>query len=151
MVERFEQFSALISCTYRFIQKLERTEMEAYGLKGAFAQYLLAMSRFPQGITAAQLCEICEKDKAAVSRVLAEMESKGLVMREGEGEQSYRASLLLTEEGRRAVEFVSQRASVAVVKANDGISEEQRRIFYATLEHFNSNLQRICESGIPKN
>ena len=150
MVERFEQFSALISGAYRLVQKLERTEMGAYGLKGAFAQYLLVMSHYPQGITSAQLCEACEKDKAAVSRAVSEMESKGLVVREGEGEQSYRALLFLTDEGRRAAEFVSQRASVAVVKANEGISEEQRRVFYETLEQFNENLQRICESGIPK-
>ena len=150
MVERFEQFSELISGAYRLVQKLERTEMEAYGLKGAFAQYLLVMSHYPQGITSAQLCEACEKDKAAVSRAVSEMESKGLVVREGEGEQSYRALLFLTDEGRRAAEFVSQRASVAVVKANEGISEEQRRVFYETLEQFNENLQRICESGIPK-
>lgn len=151
MVERFEQFSALISSAYRQVQKLERTEMETYGLKGAFAQYLLIMSHYPRGMTATQLCEACEKDKAAVSRVVAEMESKGLVVREGEGEQSYRALLFLTDEGRRAAEFVSQRASVAVIKANEGISEENRRIFYETLEQFNGNLQRICESGIPKN
>ena len=151
MVERFEQFSALISSAYRLVQKLERTEMEAYGLKGAFAQYLLIMSRCPQGITATQLCEACEKDKAAVSRVVAEMEDKGLVVREGEGEQSYRALLLLTDEGKRAAEFVSQRASIAVIKANEGIGEENRRIFYETLAQFNDNMQRICESGIPKN
>ena len=74
MVSRFEHFSASISCIYRYIQRIERTEMEKYGLKGPHAQCLLAMKKHPEGITAARLCEVCEKDKAAVSRILAELE-----------------------------------------------------------------------------
>ena len=77
MLSRFEQFSAAIFCIHRDVQKIERDEMEAYGLKGAFAQYLLAIRRYPQGLTAARLSEVCGKDKAAVSRALAEMERKG--------------------------------------------------------------------------
>ena len=48
--------------------------MEKYGLKGPHAQCLLAMRRNPQGITASQLCTICDKDKAAISRTVAELE-----------------------------------------------------------------------------
>ena len=81
MVSRFEHFSSSISCIYRYIQKIERIEMEKYGLKGPYAQCLLAMRRYPEGITAARLCEVCDKDKAAVSRMVAELEEKGLITR----------------------------------------------------------------------
>ena len=70
MLQRFEAFTAAISGIYRDIQKIERDEMEKYGLKGAYAQYLLALSHCPEGLSAAELCEVCDKDKAAVSRVL---------------------------------------------------------------------------------
>ena len=76
MVSRFEHFSASISCIYRYIQRIERTEMEKYGLKGPYAQCLLAMRRYPEGITAARLCEVCDKDKAAISRMMVELEEK---------------------------------------------------------------------------
>ena len=76
MLDRFEQFTAAISTIHRFVQKIERDEMEKYGLKGASAQYLLAMARYPEGITAAALCDVCDRDKAAVSRILSEMEKK---------------------------------------------------------------------------
>mgnify|MGYP002513119865 CR=1 FL=1 len=36
--------------------------MSNYGLKGPHAQYLIAMNRFPQGATAAQLSAACERD-----------------------------------------------------------------------------------------
>ena len=84
MLDRFEHFSYSISNIYRHIVKIEREEMEKYGLRGSYVQYLLAMKRYPEGVTSTQLCEICDKDKAAISRVIAEMESKGLVKRESE-------------------------------------------------------------------
>lgn len=56
MISRFERFSFAISGIYRSIQKIERDEMERYGLKGGYAQYLVAMARHPQGLTSAQLC-----------------------------------------------------------------------------------------------
>ena len=74
MESRYELLSGSISSMYHDIQKIERTEMAQYGLKGPHAQCLLAMKKHPEGITAARLCEVCEKDKAAVSRILAELE-----------------------------------------------------------------------------
>ena len=149
MVSRYEHFSALISGIYRQIQKLEREEMEKYGFKGAFAQYLLAMSRHPEGMTAAKLCELCDKDKAAISRVIAEMEEKGLVKKVGEGAHSYRAALLLTAEGKNAAAFVAERATAAVLRAGDGLFDADRKVFYKALELINVNLKKICDDGIP--
>lgn len=146
MIHRFELFTAVISSIYRYIQKLERDEMEKYGLKGAFAQYLLAIDHFPDGVTAAALCELCEKDKAAVSRIVAEMKAKGLLTREGD---SYRATLRLTAAGREAAQFVRQRAVIAVEMAGSGLSDEDRAVFYAALERIAGNLQTICKDGIP--
>lgn len=147
MLERFEQFTFAISSVYRNVQKLERDEMEKQGLKGAFAQYLLAISRHPEGITAASLCEVCDKDKAAVSRILTQMEAKGLVERESDSQ--YRAKLRLTPAGEEAAAFVRQRASAAVELAGKSLSDEERKVFYAALEQLCASLQQICQTGIP--
>ena len=149
MLDRFEQFTSAISALYRDVQKIERDEMEKQGLRGAFAQYLLAISRYPEGITAATLCEVCDKDKAAVSRIIAEMESKGLLEKENDGISQYRARLRLTPAGQEAAAFVRARVSVAVELAGTGLSEEDRKSFYSTLERISANLQRICLDGIP--
>ena len=74
MIHRYQQFSTAISCLYHDIQKLERVEMAKYGLKGPHAHCLQVMAGFPKGITSAQLTERCEKDKAAISRAVAELE-----------------------------------------------------------------------------
>lgn len=149
MMDRFEQFTSAISVITRYIQKLERDEMEKHGLRGAFAQYLLVMNRHPEGITAATVCELCDKDKAAVSRILTEMEAKGLIVRESAG-SAYRAQLVLTEAGKEAAEFVRRRASIAVELAGEGIADENRKQFYSTLNLIASNLQTICREGIPE-
>ena len=146
MLDRYERFSMYIAGAYRYVQKLEREEMEKYGLKGAYAQYLIAMRRYPDGVTATQLCEICDKDKAAVSRAVTEMEAKGVLFREGSN--PYRAMLKLTEEGRKASDFVCQRAELAVRDAGKGLSDENREIFYSSLATIASNLQLICKDGI---
>jgi DNA-binding MarR family transcriptional regulator len=149
MLERFEQFTSAISALYRDVQKIERDEMEKQGLRGACAQYLLAISRHPEGITAASLCEICDKDKAAVSRIIAEMEAKGLLEKENDGVSQYRARLRLTPEGKKMAAFVRERISVAVELAGGGLSDQDRKIFYSTLERISANLQKICLDGIP--
>ena len=148
MLRRFEEFCSIISSIQHHIQKIERDEREKYGLKGAFAQYLLAMDRHPDGITAAALCEECDKDKAAVSRILNEMEAKGLVSRHP-GDTPYRARLFLTESGRTAAGYVCQKAVAAVERAGEGLADEDRKAFYAALGLIAGNLQAICREGIP--
>ena len=149
MLNRFEQFTAAISSLYRFIQKIERDEMEKYGLKGASAQYLLAMERFPEGITAAELCDVCDKDKSAVSRILAEMEAKGLIRRESDNDSQYRARLTLTDSGREAAGYVQRKATVAVELAGQGLSDGERKVLYSSLELIANNIKTISHKGIP--
>ena len=150
MLDRFEHFSYSISNIYRHMMKIEREEMEKYGLRGSYVQYLIAMKRFPEGMTSAKLCDICDKDKAAISRIVAEMESKGLIRRESDKSNMYRAKLVLTEEGNKAADYVCERAEKAVLAAGKGLDEEDRRIFYGVLAIFEANLRRISREGIPE-
>lgn len=149
MIDRFEQFVSYISVIHRDIQRIERDEMEKLGLKGAYAQYLVAMHRYPEGITAADLCEVCDKDKAAVSRAIAEMEIHGLLHKMGERENRYRALLRLTEKGREAAEFVCRKAVTAVQIAASEIDDETRKIMYHALRSVAGGVKMICKEGLP--
>jgi len=149
MHSRFEHFSYLIAGISRDIQRLERLEMEKYGYKGAFAQYLITLLRYEQGCTAAQLSEFCDKDKAAVSRVLAEMEKAGLVHRKN-NPGLYNALILLTEEGQKAAMYVRRRASAAVAAVGSALSDDARKTMYDALEDISSRLQTVAKTGIPE-
>ena len=89
MIDRFERFSVAISELSRYWHKITTAEMEKYGLKGAHSIYLTTMARFPEGITAARLCELCRKDKSDVSRMMGIMEKNGLVVKEGGYQNRY--------------------------------------------------------------
>lgn len=148
MVSRFEQFSTAIASIHRNIQKIQRAEMAKFGLKGPHCQCLLAMRRYPEGVTASQLCEICDKDKAAISRTVAELEAAGMVVRpEGMGKR-YRAALKLTESGAAAAEAVMGRAKIAVVEATGDYGLEQQSQFTQTLAMLANNLDTICREGL---
>ena len=148
MVSKYELFSSSVSCLYHDIQRIERVEMAKFGLKGPHAQVLLAMSRYPEGITSAQLCEICEKDKAAISRTAAELEQAGLLRRTERNGVRYRALLTLTEQGVAAAQAVSHRAQQAVEQAGEGLTDAQREVFYSVLALIAGNLHTICKDGL---
>ena len=148
MISKYQQFSAAVSCMYRDIQRIERMEMAKFGLKGPHAQCLLAMSRYPEGVTATQLCEICEKDKAAISRTLTELEQSGLVLRTKRNGSAYRALLTLTETGMAAAQTVNDKAKLAVEQAGAGLDDAQRDVFYTVLGVIAGNLHTICKEGL---
>lgn len=149
MLSRFEQFSFAISSIYRYIKKIEHDEMVKLGYRGAFTQYLVALSKFEEGLTSAQLCEICDKDKAAVSRIVAEMEEKGLVERENKNK--YRSRIILTEKGKETTDYVEKRAELAVAAVSGEImNDEESEIFDATLEAVCRNLRKVSKEGVPQ-
>lgn len=148
MLDRFELFSSSISGISRHIQKIERIEMEKFGLKGPHVQCLLALNKYPDGLTVSQLCGQCEKDKAAISRTVAELETENMVVRHTNNGNRYRAVLQLTPLGKEAADRVNQRVKVAVEKAGEGLTEDQRSNLYIALTLISGNLQAMSEYGI---
>ena len=150
MESRYELLTGAIACMYHDIQKIERVEMAKYGLKGPHAQCLLAMKKYAEGITAARLCEVCDKDKAAISRILSELAEAGMILREDRNGSRYRALLRLTEQGKAAANAVMEKARLAVEVAGKGFGEEEREVFYRVLSIISGNLHKLCRDGLTK-
>lgn len=148
MIGRFEQFCSAINSIHRCIIKIERMEMAKYGLKAPHTQCMLAMERYPEGITAARLCEICEKDKAAVSRTIAELEQAGMVTRYDPDGKRYRSQLKLTEKGSAVAKRVNELVYRAVMQASEGYSAEERQTFVNVMGLIAGNLQNLCREGL---
>lgn len=151
MLGRFEQFCSAISSIHLSIQRIERMEMAKYGLKGPHAQCLLMMGQYPQGITAARLCEVCDKDKAAISRAVGELEDAGMVLRQDPEGKRYRSRLYLTEEGKQLAAQVKQLVHAAVAQASQGYDVQTRETFVRVLNMIAGNLQTICREGLTEN
>lgn len=149
MIERFERFLFAISEISKHWHKIAGDEMAKYGLKGPHAIYLTTMYRYEDGITAPQLCELCGKDKADVSRMMGMMEKKGLVIKEGIHHNLYRGVFKLTSQGKIAAEQVRERASLAVEIAGKDLTDENRAVFYQSLESIILNLRELSKKGLP--
>lgn len=144
MLSRFEQFAFIIAGIQREVQKIEREEMIKHGYRGAFAIYLAVLSHYDEGLTATEICEVCDKDKAAVSRIIAEMEDKGLVEREKNTDKIYRAKIFLTEKGKEIAEFVTKRAADVIRTVSDSIiAESERELLYKMLDGIYKNLRNL--------
>ena len=148
MIKRFEQFTHSINGISRYVLKIERDEMEKYGVRASYALYLTVMARFPEGITATRLGELCDRDKAGISRMVTEMEDNGLITRESNRNNFYRAKLILTDKGKEIAEYIQKKAVAAVMEAGRGISDEDRKIFYDCLTAIATNLKKISSDGL---
>lgn len=150
MIGRFERFSYAISEISRLWHRIAGEEMGKYGLKGSYSVYFTTLYRYPAGLTAAQLVDLCSRDKADVSRAMALLEKKNLVARADPEGKTYRAPLMLTREGREIASHINHRAEAAVELASKGLPEEKRVIFYEALELITTNLQKLSKEGIPQ-
>ena len=148
MFTRFEQFCTAVSMIHHSIQKIQRVEMGKYDLKGPHAQCLLVISQYPDGITAARLCELCEKDKAAISRAVTELEEADMLIRQDPVGKRYRSRLYLTQKGAEVAGNVGRLVHRAVSQASEGYGEKDREIFIHVLNLIAGNLQAICRDGL---
>lgn len=146
MLQRFEQFTLMLARINRYVHIIEDMEMRKFGLKRGSVHCLLVLSMHPEGLTAAQLSHYCETDKAAISRLATHLKQEGLIHRNGE--QNYRAPLVLSERGLQIAGTVRQKVLWAVSKAGEGLTEEERTILYKSFDIVAENLKTICEKEI---
>ncbi len=148
MIERFEKFLVVIAEIDRCWHKIAADEMEKYGLKGPYAMYFTTLYRFPEGITAAQLGEFCGRDKSDVSRAVSVLEKEGIIRRDGRN--PYRALIVLTEKGQDIAGKVNKKVCIAVQSGSKGLTEEQRTVFYQSIDIIAANLKALSKEGLPE-
>ena len=76
MENRFETFTVLVNRISRNIRKIKNLKMAEYGLRSAHISCLYHLYA-ADSLTATDLCERCEEDKATISRALEYMETSG--------------------------------------------------------------------------
>ena len=143
MDERFETFTVLINQLSRSIRRIKAEQMESINLKGPHVSCLYYLSK-DGPLTAAELCDRCEEDKAAVSRSLEYLEQNGyLQIPEG---KRYRRPLVLSQKGAAAGAEVSRRIDSIVALASCDVLEEDRLAMYRALSIISKNLEKIYQN-----
>lgn len=147
MIGRFEIFTLALSELTSSWNKIAAEEMKPYGLKGSHVIFLIALFKMPEGLTAANLCEMCNRDKAEVSRAIKALEQNGLVQRENTTISNYRAKITLTKQGKEVTSALRERIKLVVKKGGKGLTDYQRDAFYDALEIISRNLKTISKEG----
>ena len=143
MEERFKTFTVLIASISRSIRKIKTLEMAELDLKSPHVSCLYYLYK-AEPMTAKALCDVCEEDKANVSRSVKYLEENGYVRAEPEHKKRYQTPLVLTEKGRTTGALIAQKIDNVLMAASEGLCEADREIMYKSLSLINENLQRIC-------
>lgn len=144
MIQRFDAFVSGITSCYKYIQRIKSLEMTEFGLKGTHVMCLYYLRQNPAGLTASQLCGLCAEDKAAISRTVSELRSRGYIT--SLSEKAYRAMLTLTSAGQEIARKFDNLIEGWVTAGGDGLTDEERSDFYKTLSAIAENLRTRIEA-----
>ena len=147
MKERFEVFTVLINKISRNIKKIKNQEMVEYGLRSIHVSclYYLYSADF---LTATELCERCEEDKATISRALDYLEENGFILCESKSAKRYKSPLFLTEKGKEAGKKIYDAVDRVLEDVGVGLTDDQRKTFYAYLTIISDNLEKITDKMV---
>ncbi|MBQ8202861.1 MAG: MarR family transcriptional regulator [Clostridia bacterium] len=142
MKHRFETFTVLITKISRNVKRLKNKEMAEYDLKGPHISCLYYLYT-AKGLTATQLCERCEEDKATISRAIEYLEGRGFLTCQSKSIKRYNSLLTLTEKGEEAGKKIAEKIDRILEDVGEGLSEEDRLSFYKSLAIISENLEKI--------
>ena len=145
MQERFQTFTVLIARLNRCIRKIKTEEMAEFNLKSPHVSCLYYLYK-SDSLTSKELCDICEEDKANISRSIEYLEKNGYLVCKSKTEKRYKSPLVLTEKGRATGEYIVRKIDAILDSVSEGIPEEHRMIMYRSLSVICDNLQKICDA-----
>ena len=140
MQQRFETFTVLINRISRNIRKIKNKEMAEYNLRSAHISCLYYLYT-NKGVTATDLCERCEEDKATISRAIEYLENNEYLICESKS-----AQLVLTEKGKTVAKKIADKINGVLDTTSIGLSEEERVAFYRSLSIISQSLDNISKN-----
>ncbi len=147
MKDRFEIFTTQIAKISRNIRKIKTEEMLKYNLKSPHVSCLYYLYKSEGTLTSKQLCEVCDEDKAAISRSIEFLKERGYIDYNPQNEKKYKSPITLTQKGEEVASEVAEKIDSVLKLASEGLSEKNRQIFYQSLILISDNLQKISDSN----
>ena len=111
--------------------------MRDFGLRSVHVSCLLRLLDAPDGLSATELSALCGVDRAQISRVTADLASRGLVCETAPGmKRRYRGSLTLALEMR---EIVAEKLNAV----SGGLDPDKLSVFYEVFHRIDDKLDGI--------
>jgi DNA-binding MarR family transcriptional regulator len=144
-LERFGKFTLLIDGIYKNIHKIKLDKAPFMGIKSVHVFWIYLLRKHPDGLTATELAAHSEIDRSLVSRELQKLCADGYIMSMGGTgkRKNYNSRLVLTEKGTELAEYIRREAMAVQARADDGITEEELKLFYTVLEKLHNNFVKM--------
>lgn len=146
MENRFETFTVLLNRISRNIRRIKIQEMAEYGLRSAHISCLYYLYQAGE-LTATELCERCEEDKATISRALEHLESSGYLTCESRSAKRYKSPLALTDKGAEVGRKIAEKIARVLEEISVGLSEAERITFYRSLSIISDSLDAVAKNS----
>ena len=143
MLDHFEMFTVLMSKLSYQIKKIKSEEMEKFNLKGTHLSCLYYLYT-SDSLTATDLCERCEEDKATISRSIDYLEKNGYIACQSRKAKRYKAPLVLTEKGEIAGKRIADRVKGVLDEIDDEMTAGERENFYKCLSKISDSLDALA-------
>lgn len=142
MKQRFETFTVLINRINRNIRKIKNREMADSNLRNCHISCLYYLYN-SDGLTATELCERCEEDKATISRCLDYLEKNDYLTCESKTTKRYKSPITLTSKGVEAGKEIATKINSVLDEISVGLTEKERIAFYRSLSIISNGLEAI--------
>lgn len=144
MTERYETFTILINRISRNIKKIKNLEMAEYGLRSSHISCLYYLYK-SKNLTATELCEKCEDDKATISRSLDYLEENGYIISETKNSKKYKSPVTLSQKGKKAGKEIADKIDKVLDDISSELSDEERTEFYRCLAVISNGLDNMVK------
>ena len=96
-------------------------------------------------MTAKELCDVCDEDKAAISRAISYLEDNGYIKCDSKLEKRYKSLLTLTEKGEQVGKKLVDKIDHVLELSSPEMTDKDREKFYQMLTTISNNLQKISD------
>jgi DNA-binding MarR family transcriptional regulator len=115
------------------VQKLKAQIAAELGIKSAHVFSIYLLRNYPQGLTAAELCELNRSTGGLISRETAELMEQGIITTDKESERRrYACKYLLTPKGKQLAERIAKFAMEVQSRVSSEIPKQELQAFYKT-------------------
>ena len=132
--DRFNRFCSLLCGATKSIQKLKSKYMTHFGLASAHTMCIRYLDSYPEGLTRMELAEMCDIDKAQISRTVNELCAKGYLSETENESNNYRKRLKLTSLGKDTADEINKAVSEIHAFVSEELGEDQLENFYSTFD-----------------
>lgn len=144
MEDRYGKFMMLINNINRCIKRIENDQMHKYNLRSYHISCLYNLYKY-KGITATDLVEMTQQDKASISRSIDFLQDNEYIYCQSKTLKKYKSPILLTQKGQLVAKEIADKIDMVLKQLDQLLTDSQREEFYQNLQNIYQALKNVQE------